>query len=257
MSTSNTNLKVSFYLKKNDSRNGLCPVMGRITIANEMVQFSCKTEASLSLWDTRAGRMSGKSNHAKMVNREIDKINVAINAKYRDLLTTRGQATAVEVKNAFQGIASSQETLLKLFREHNEEYEKRIGVNRSRGTFWNYRKGYKHLERFINQKYHVSDLSFRQLDYPFMESFDYYLRIDCRMMPNTVLHKMICLRKMVRIAISKGIIGRDPFSGYSPERPKPCQRFLSAEDLEKMIKTQLKSSALDVTRDMFVFSCFT
>ena len=78
MKTTNENLKVSFYLKKKDSLNGLCPVMGRIAIGKEMVQFSCKVEANPDLWDTRAGRVNGKSHHAQTINREIDKINVAV-----------------------------------------------------------------------------------------------------------------------------------------------------------------------------------
>jgi len=78
MKSSGTNLKVSFYLKKNVFRNGLCPVMGRITTGKEMVQFSCKMEADPDLWDARAGRVNGKSRHARKVNNEIDKINVAV-----------------------------------------------------------------------------------------------------------------------------------------------------------------------------------
>ena len=53
MKISKENLKVSFYLKKNVSRNGLCPVMGRITIGKEMAQFSCKLEADPKLWDMK------------------------------------------------------------------------------------------------------------------------------------------------------------------------------------------------------------
>ena len=81
MKTLNANLKVSFYLKKNVSRNGLSPVMERIAIGKKMAQFSCKLETDCSLWDARAGRMNGKSAHARLVNSEIDKINVAINAR--------------------------------------------------------------------------------------------------------------------------------------------------------------------------------
>ena len=44
MNTSSKNLKVSFYLKKKNSRKGCCPVLGRITIGKDMVQFSCKLE---------------------------------------------------------------------------------------------------------------------------------------------------------------------------------------------------------------------
>ena len=258
MNTSNSNLKVSFYLKKNVSRDGLSPVMGRITIGKEdMVQFSCKLEADAYLWDTRAGRVNGKSAHARLVNREIDKINVAVNARYKEILSMRGQATANEVKNACQGIALSQETLLKIFREHNEAFEKRVGVNRSKRTFLNCKSSYKCLERFIREKYQVSDFSFRQLDYSFIEEYDYYMRIDCRWMPNTILQKMTHLRKMIKIAIRKKIISHDPFIGYLGERPKTCQRYVPVNELEKLMKTPLKSSALEVTRDMFVFACFT
>ena len=258
MNTSNSNLKVSFYLKKNVSRNGLSPVMGRITIGkNDMVQFSCKLEANSNLWDTRAGRLNGKSNHARQVNKEIDKINVTVNTKYMEIISLRGQTTAHEVKTAFQGAAFSQETLLKIFREHNEAFEKRVGVNRAKRTLWNYQSGYTSLEHFIRKKYHVSDLSFRQLNYFFIENYEYYMKIDCKWMSNTVLQKMTYLRKIVRIAIRRRIINCDPFVGYTAERPKTCQRYVPFDELKKIMKTSLNSSALRVTRDMFVFSCYT
>ena len=233
------------------------PVMGRITIGKERIQFSCKLEADPSLWDGRAGRMRGKSHHSQRVNSQIDKINVAINARYREILSLKGKATVNEVKNAFTGNASAQETILKLFREHNEDLEKRIGVNRAKGTFWNYRKGYQLLEKFIQKKYHVSDLSFRQLDLSFIENYDYFLRIDCRFLPGTVVHKMTGLRKIIRIAIDRGHITCDPFWGYTAERPKKCPKFIPMEELEKLMNMPMITPAVNFTRDMFVFSCFT
>ncbi|KAA3694772.1 Arm DNA-binding domain-containing protein [Bacteroides salyersiae] len=51
-------LKVLFYLKKNQvNANGLCSVMGRITIGRSMAQFSAKIEAEPSKWDAKAGRI--------------------------------------------------------------------------------------------------------------------------------------------------------------------------------------------------------
>jgi len=134
----NYGVKVSFYLKKKSIRNGLCPVMGRIAIGNDIVQFSCKLEANPDLWDTRAGRVNGKSHHAQNVNREIDKINVAVNARYREIISICGHVTASELKSSYQGIALSQETLLKTYREHNEAFKKRVGVNRAEGSFKTY-----------------------------------------------------------------------------------------------------------------------
>jgi site-specific recombinase XerD len=257
MNTSKEKLKVSFYLKKSIVHGGLCPVMGRIRIGRDMVRFSCKLHADLKLWDAYSGRLAGKSNHAQKINSAIDKINVAINAKFREIISAKGQITAVELKNAIQGITSSQETLLSVFREHNDEYQKRTGINCALSTWRNYDNARAHLERFIYQKYHVSDIHFKQLDYSFIENYEYYLRIDLKMKPGTILHKTSHLRKMVRIAIGRGIINRDPFSGYSPERPKTTPKYVPADELEKIIHTCLISPAQEVTRDLFIFCCFT
>ncbi len=257
MKTAQENLRVSFYLKKNVTRNGLCPVMGRITIGKDMVQFYCKLDADPKLWDVRAGRVNGKSNHARDVNREIDKANVSINSRYRELISLKGTATPVEVKEAFQGIASSQVGLLELFREHVEEYKIRIGVNRSASTWCNYNNSFNHLEGFITQKYHLRDIPVRQLDHAFIENYDFYLRIDCRMMPRTVLYRMVHLRKVTNIAIKKSIINRDPFAGYTPERPKTQQKYLHQEELRKIMAATFDRSCLNFARDMFVFASFT
>jgi len=257
MKVSNEDLKVNFYLKKKVLRDGLCPVMVRIRIGRDMVQFSCKLDADPNLWDVRAGRVNGKSHHARNVNSEIDKINVALNAKYKEIISMKGSVMATELKNACQGISSAQETLLYIFRQHNEEYKKRAGINNSIKTWLSYNNSLNHLERFINMKYNVSDMLFRQLDYSFIENYDFYLRIDLKMKPRSVLHKISCLRKITKIAIDKGFISRDPFYNYSAERPKTIQRYIPIDEVEKLIRSPQMSYSQEFTRDMFVFSCFT
>ena len=80
-------LKVLFYLKKNEAKeDGMCPVMGRITVGKTMVQFSAKMNVPLSLWDTPSGRANGKSRLATELNRTLDKINVSINTHHKEIL---------------------------------------------------------------------------------------------------------------------------------------------------------------------------
>jgi len=257
MKSSNENLKVSFYLKKNNTRNGLCPVMGSITIGKDVTRFSCKLDANPTLWDTCAGRMNGKSAHARTVNREIDKINVAINARYKEIVSTRGEVTVEEVKHTFQGISASQETLLQVFREHNDVYRNQAGVNYSVRTWKNHDNSRNNLVKFIKYKYHVFDFHFRQLNRKFIDDYAFYLRIDRKLSPCTTLKSIDSLRKVVKIAIRRKIISADPFFGFSPEYPKPCQRYVPENELKKIMKTSLNNASLEVTRDMFVFSCFT
>lgn len=83
----NTELKLLFYIKKSEvKQNGTSPIMGRISIGRTMAQFSTKLTVSVSLWDTRANRVSGKSKQVVEVNRALDKITLSINKQYSRLV---------------------------------------------------------------------------------------------------------------------------------------------------------------------------
>ncbi|WP_280230078.1 phage integrase SAM-like domain-containing protein [Bacteroides fragilis] len=44
-----------------------------------------------------------------------------------------------------------------------------------------------HLRRFLRTKYNLSDISFQALDYSFVEAFDFYLRVQLKFKPNTIV----------------------------------------------------------------------
>lgn len=255
----NPELKLLFYLKRSEvKQDGTCPIMGRISIGRTMAQFGTKLNVSVSLWDTRANRVSGKSKQAVEINRALDKISLSINKQYSRLVGLKGNnILATEVKNTFQGIASTQETLVRYFIRHNQEFRKRVGVNRELCTAEQYDISLKHLTNFLDKKYRISDIPFSKLDFSFIESFDFYLRVELQRMPNTILGIMRHTRKMIKLAINEGIISRDPFDGYAPERPIAKQKYLTREELDRIMTTQLDHPSRYITRDMFLFSVFT
>ena len=53
---------VIFYLKRQVvKKDGTVPVMGRITVDGSQTQFSCKLSVDPKLWDTKGGRVTGRS----------------------------------------------------------------------------------------------------------------------------------------------------------------------------------------------------
>ena len=94
--------KILFYLKKNNVRpDGTVPVMGRITVDGTISQFSCKMIVPPNLWDTKAGRLTGKSTLTVKTNITLDKIRVDINRHYQEVMQADGFATADKVKNGY------------------------------------------------------------------------------------------------------------------------------------------------------------
>lgn len=95
-------MKLLFFIKRTEVKaDGTCPIMGRTNIGKMAAQFCTKLNVPVFLWDTRANRVSGKSNYAVQVNQELDRISVSINTHYSQLSGLKGTVTATEIKNAF------------------------------------------------------------------------------------------------------------------------------------------------------------
>lgn len=249
-------VKVTFYLKKNETNaEGRCPVMGRLTIGCSECVFSAKMLAPLSLW--MSGRAKGKSAEAVEINRRLDEMRASALAIYREQSAVRERVTAEEVKCLLLGMAYGQETLLDYFRSYIKHFEKRIGVNRTAKSACTYRCTCEHVERFLSERLRLSDIPFSALDRSFIDKFDLYLRTERKLAPNTIVLYMSRLHTVINKAITAGIITADPFAGYEPPRPERKRRYLTKEELQRLMTTPLHSPRLYLVRDLFLFSCYT
>lgn len=249
-------VKVAFYLKVNESDSaGRCPVMGRLTVGGSECVFSAKMLAPRSLWVS--GRAKGKSTEAIEINRRLDEMRASAINIYRDMSAVRERVTAEEVKCLLLGMAFGQETLLDYFCSFIEHFEKRVGVNRAAKSAHTYRCAYEHAARFLSERLRVPDVPFSALDRSFIDKFDLYLRTERKLAPNTIVLYMSRLHTVINKAIAAGIITADPFAGYEPPRPERRRRYLTREELQRLMATPLHSPRLYLIRDLFLFSCYT
>lgn len=249
---------VLFYINRQKiKKNGMCPLMGRISINAEIAQFSAGIDIAPSLWDVKAYRMTGKNRHATETNYHIEQLTDRINRYYKQILDEQGYITAELVKNAVSGIGRKKENLLELFYEHNEEYAKQIGVTRSKGSIKAYEAVEKQTKRFLHVHYGMEDIQLQQLELSFIEKFDSFLRIEQGFTAHTISTYTIILRKIVRRAISQGTLHKNPFAAYIPEQPPRKRRHMTLEELEKFMNVTVVSKRLCHTRDMFIFATFT
>ena len=249
---------VIFYLKKSvRKKSGLCPVMGRITIDGNSRAFSLRLDADPDLWDAAGNRMTGKSRQALAVNRTIEKYREKIDGLYYDILYSQGYITAETVKNSLEGRGQRETGLMKLYREHNEECRLRVGVDISKATYIRYRLSYNRLSEFLRYTYKTEDMMLQRLTFSFIEEYDFYLRHTKNMSNNTVSGLVIHLKKIIRRAMKQGTLRKDPFIGHSNSQSEMVCRYLQPDELERIMQTYIPSRSLCLTRDLFVFSCFT
>ena len=250
--------KVLFYLKRNaPKKNGLIPVMCRITVNGKISQFSCKLDVEEKTWNIELGRVSGRSTVAQETNRMLDKIRVGINKAYQDICDKDNYVTAEKVRNVFLGMGMNHETLLAVFRQHNEDYEKQVGKIKSLRSYWKYCIVYKHLEEFIKQRYKVSDIALKELAPAFITDFELFLRTEKNHCNNTVWSYMMPFRSIIFMAINNGWLQRDPFYAYSITKEETKRGFLSKEEINLLIKGTFKKPSYTLIRDLFIFCTFT
>ncbi|WP_462341733.1 site-specific integrase [Phocaeicola plebeius] len=249
---------VLFYINRTKVRkDGTCQLLCKVSIDAEWEQIGTKVSVNPAIWNPEKGRADGRSANAVIVNRAIDDLTAEIEGHYRRIKDSLGFITAELVKNAVKGIGQKPLTLLALFREHNEEYRKRIGVDRIKETYDSYMRSYKHLSAFVHEKKGVEDVTLRSLDRVFYDDFEVFLRTDRDMSPKTVHEHLYRLKKMTMRAVSQGTLRRDPYCRLHPELPRRKSRHMKLEDLKKLMETPVEKPQLQFVRDMFIFSTFT
>ena len=250
---------IIFYLKRQVvKKDGTVPVMGRITVDGTQAQFSCKTTANPDLWDTKGGRMMGKSMQALEVNRKLDKMRVSISKHYQEIMDRDNFVTADKVKNAFLGLEYRCHTLMKVYSQSRDEMEKQYKAGiKSLSSFTRYRIGCAYVGEFLQSHYHVKDIALKELSLPFITDYETFLRTEKHLKINSAMVFVRNLRAMVFRAIDNEWLVKDPFRRYEYKEEETTREFLSKEEIHLLMETPITRKKMSMVRDLFLFCCFT
>ena len=128
---SRSTFKVLFYVNGSKEKDGIVPIMGRVTINGTVSQFSCKQSIPKTLWDVKGNKAKGKGLEAREINLVLDNIKAQIIKHYQRISDREAFVTAEMVRNAYQGIGSEYETLIKAFDKDCANFLKRVGKDRT------------------------------------------------------------------------------------------------------------------------------
>ena len=249
-------LAVSFYIHRGKFKKGKHPIIMRITIDTTTAMLYTKQHIFSEHWNVDKRRVMPEDENAPMINAELDRFENLVLHHHKRVISERGIITADMVKQAILKGADPT-TLLGIFRMHNERYKRHAGKDNTLQTLECYEVIYGSIEKFIKLRYDVEDVILKRLDIDFINDYEFHLRITKRLSPCTVLQRIMLLRKVVRLAMAKGLLTRDPFFGYTSERVKRNTDFMTEEELHKILSLNIEDIKLCFARDLFVFSAFT
>ena len=249
--------KVLFFLKRDkQKKDGSVPVYCRITIDGKEARFGMKKYIDPKLWNIKEGKAMRKSAESSEINALLEKTKAGIHKIYRDVQERENAVSAEKVKNIFLGIDSKQYMLMKAFDEHVEEKFKLIGKRIVKSTYHRYYYLRVRLSEFLTEKYHLSDIPLREINYQFIRDFEIYLLTVRGNKQSTIAQYLINLKKIVELAYKNEWIFRNPFVNYIIEDEKSERGYLTQREVEILMNWKLDRK-LELTRDVFIFCCFT
>ena len=248
--------KVLFYLKKgSEKKNGEVMIMARITIDGKLCQFSTKQSILPENWNIAAGKAKGKD--AGRINALLEDIKASLNNIYHEQQRRDNYVTAEKVKNEFLGHSEKHETILDLFKKHNDDVKQLVGISKTIATYRKYEVTRRHLAEFIQSKYNISDIAINEITPMFITDFELYLRTTCKCSYNTTAKFMQFFKRIILIARNNGSLSGDPFANYKIRLEKVDRGYLTEDEIKIILKKKMVSERLENVRDLFIFSCFT
>ncbi|MDH6304048.1 integrase [Parabacteroides sp. PF5-5] len=165
--------------------------------------------------------------------------------------------TAEKVKNGYLGFGDEYRTLLSVADEFYEQYSKRVGKDRTEGSYEQLLINRKRVEMFLKDRYKLSDIPIKEVEPQFIQDYYLYLLEERKLAGSTLLTSITKLKQIMLIAQRKGYVHINPFAGFRFKAQTRDRGYLTEDELQRFMTVELRRYKQRQIRDIFVFQAFT
>src|SRR5687768_10716197 len=250
---------ISFYLKKpKNYSKGPVPIYMRITVNCKRAELSTKRVCDdLEKWNSSSGRMTGAKESIRTLNAHLEALQNKVYDVYKTLLQGELEISAERIKNKLTGVVERPRMTLEIFQHHNDQVKALVGNEFALLTYKRYKTALEHTKEFIQWKFRISDIDITKLNYEFIHDFEFYLKSVRKCGHNTAIKCLSNFKKIALLCVKKGWLLRDPFCGFNMGTKEVVRQILTQEELDKIATKEFSTERLTITRDVFLFSCYT
>ena len=254
-----TTFGLLFYIRRDKTnKRGEAPVFMRLTINGERADASIKRFIEPHAWNSAKGKANEKSRGGKDLNLYLDAISANILRIQRDLELDKKEVSAQIILNRYLGKEQSdRHTLMEVFRAHNEKCRALSGISLAPATVIRYETTLRLTEEFLQKNYKKEDCYLDEVTNQFIEDFEFFLKTVRRCCHNTTTKYLLNFKKIIRIALAKGWMKKDPFAQVHFHFEPVEREFLEKQELKVLLNKEITITRLSQVRDIFCFCCLT
>lgn len=254
-----TTFSVLFYIRRTKlTREGEAPILLRLTVNGIRTDVYIKKTIEPKLWNVAKGKANEKNHYCKELNLYLDAVKLRLMKLQRDMELDGELVTTRSLINRYLGKDQPvRHTLMEVFREHNEKCKKLAGIDMAPATVVRYETSLKHTLAFMKHTYRKDDIYLDELSRQFIEDYEFYMKTEKKCSHNTTTKYLKNFKKIIRIALEKEWLKKDPFIGVKFTLDDVERDFLEAHEIQKIWTKEIEIERLAQVRDIFIFCAMT
>lgn len=258
---------VKFFLME---RKGLkkekteLPLYCRIILQRQKTEFSLNLLVSPQDWDHSLGKFNTYKKHLNYLNVKLGEVEGRIDEIYSALVKEKAKISPLLIRQRFQGkVVDMTKVKLTAFLEIFINEISRRTQEYTKPTVNHYRALQTHLHRFLELNNQL-DMELTEVNRNFLDRFENYLLTTPHSILGKAMNKNTCnryltkLKVVIKNAIRKELMNKNPFDGFKISREKGNKTFLTKEELKLINDSDLGGNeSLKRVRDIFMFSVYS
>ena len=251
--------KVTYFIRKaRTGKNGLAPILARIT-TNRLVQdVYIQCSADPGRWDQTKERATGKNRYASEVNAYLDDYRARIISIRNDLLKEGYEGNAAEIKYRLQNPGKATRMFLEELSAFCEMKRKEVGVRITQLTANKFLRMLRYVKEFTAEEYGKADLPISAVNYAYLQKFQLFVQTRHNCHHNGAVNLLKTLRSFFVYCIRNEWLDKNPMNSLClREEVTEVKAHLTKEELERMLAKTMPNERLERVRDVFAFCCLT
>lgn len=251
-------LNISFWVRKDRlNKHGLVPVVIRLSMDGKRLNIQPRINVKAENWDPIKQRVKSKDVDAKIINSSLDIIKQKLWTIYQKMLVS-DSVTLEDIVNYYENKPSAPKRgLVQLMQQHNEEFKKRLSIDRTQSTYEKYLFTLQKVQAYITHRYKKQEIPLSSVDKKWINDFYLFMRKEEGNQHNTAAKYIKNLKHIMNFGVDLGWIPSNPTAGFICGFKETQQVILGPDELSRIVNKRFQIPRLELARKMFVLQCYT
>lgn len=256
------NMSILLWLRNSKNTiNEDSPIMIRVTINGERINWSLGKKVNPNHWIAGAGLLKTSAKESKIVNPYLNQVRGDIQFHYNILVSKFEHVTPEMVRDSFLGKVdekAKQKTLLEVFEYHNSRFKEKALIGKVSMKSWERLEIAKNkVIAFMTLELKCKDKNLVDLKMAFVTEYEHFLNVHQKMQSNTVMKYIKILKQILNFAVALDWIPSNPFGQFKCTYKNPDRIVLTQDEIDVLYFKTMPNQRLEEIRDVFLFSCYT